>query len=273
MVVFSRGHSSTRTPGTQTKGKVPFPQGFSNRVDDMNHQITATATDALLKRALLMTNESADVSQPSSDMRRQLRRIIESRLHEKHGSLEPQQLEKASKCIERLLFLEQQKNPKLSNYKDMSQLDDCLAALMKRLLQRKLAKVNPREEERRRVLVQSMGSEEIYEKANALVLEIKRLRLEHASVGCNSQSCRRARAQQGSCNLIPSCGAGIMPTPVARLFFNNIALVKAMEDLQMVKSKNGSPLPWATWMEQAADIVRDYKQWMMSNGGGTAREL
>ena len=145
---------------------------------------------------------------------------------------------------------------------------------MKRLMQRKYARVaNPRKEDRRRVLIESMGSEEIYEKGNSLVQEIKRLRLEHASVGCDTLACRRVRAEQGSGNLIPSCGAGTMPAPVAGLFFNNIALVKAMEDLQMIKSKkNSSPLPWATWMEQAADIVRDYKQWMLSNGGGTARE-
>lgn len=141
-------------------------------------------------------------------------------------------------------------------------LDNCLATIMKRLMQRKLAKIGPRKEEIRRVFIQSMGSEEVYEKANSLVQEIKRLRLEHASVGCNSRTCRLAYSQRKSCYVIPSCGAGALPAPVAGLFFSHIALVRAMEDMQMVKSENGATLPWATWMEQAESIVQDYEQWL-----------
>lgn len=177
----------------------------------------------------------------------------ENRLRQKNSSLGKEEVTKAAHSIERLLFLQLEREGFQGDATDItSHLKDRLETLLHRLLHRKAvaAKVKTPKELRQEALRQSLG-EERYTTVMSLVREIQRLRLDHTSEGC--ASCRRKRGQE-VCRM--SANGTTLPPPVHDLFFN-VPLVYNAENCLT----NSTVQQWDQWAEEANTVIDGFLAW------------
>ena len=176
----------------------------------------------------------------------------EKRLHEKKVSLGPLSTQQAALCMEKLLY--KQYSGDLTEYADVSTLSERLAPILQRLMTRKdhATEILHPEESRKRLLRTMLGKPR-YWKALLLSKEIRRLRLQHASLGC--ASCN----SDGVCQLQPDI-KGMLPQPVQTLFFR-VSLLNFFETASEDEIASSSLETWDTMIQESEDALHQYKQW------------
>lgn len=176
----------------------------------------------------------------------------ENRLREKNHSIGQLSTQQAARCMEKLLF--KQYSGDLAEYADVSTLSERLAPILQRLIQRKdhSAEVLSPGESRKRLLRSKLGKQR-YWKALLLSKEIRRLRLQHASLGC--ASCN----SDGVCQLQPDI-TGLLPQPVQTLFFR-VSLLSFFESTSEDEIASSSLETWDCYIEESEDALHQYKQW------------
>lgn len=176
----------------------------------------------------------------------------EQRLREKKGSIVSLSTQQAALCMEKLLF--KQFSGDLTEYADVSTLSKRLAPIMQRLMKRKdlSTEILSPEESRKRLLRSKLGKPR-YWKALLLSKEIRRLRLQHASLGC--AQCN----SDGVCQLQPDI-KGLLPQPVQTLFFR-VSLMSFFESTPEDEIASSSLETWDIMIEESEDALHQYKQW------------
>lgn len=178
--------------------------------------------------------------------------IREMRLSDKKHSIGSLSTQQAAICMEKLLF--KQYSGDATEYADVSTLSERLAPILQRLMKRKdqpTEILNP-EESRKRLLRSRLGKQR-YWKALLLSREIRRLRLQHASLGC--AQCN----SDGVCQLQPDI-TGSLPQPVQTLFFR-VSLLGFFESTSEDEIASSSLDTWDTMIVESEDALHQYRQW------------
>jgi hypothetical protein len=179
-----------------------------------------------------------------------------TRLQQKHSSLGKEKILKAAQCIEELLFLETKKRGSTQGYADVTNLDERLAPLLRRLMQHKAgkattAKARSPQELRLQTLRRSLGSDELYKRAMHLVQLIQRLRLQHASIRCSGEESFPMKET--------------LAAP-AYMFFFDVNLVQAVDDIALRELPDIMPHQWEAWIREAESIMEKFQKWRQEQG-------
>jgi hypothetical protein len=152
--------------------------------------------------------------------------------------------------------LETKKGGSMQGYADVSNLDDRLAPVLRRLTQHKAGKMamptamSP-QECRLQSLRRSLGSDDLYNRAMHLVQLIQRLRLQHASIGCSGKE---------GCPMKEALAASVYNS------FCNANLVQAVEEVALRELPDISLNQWQAWIREAESIMEKFQKWRQEQG-------